>query len=77
LAETAFSDIEATLPRYREHTHRLRSGFGVSKLYAAQFDLQFNPTVLSAVSVTEGNFLRSGGVTLHEFPSVNQLLFSN
>ena len=35
----------------------------VTDLYAYQFDLSFNPTVLSTTSVTEGGFLPSGGST--------------
>jgi len=33
-------------------------------LYAAQFDLQFNPSTLTAVSVTQGRFLGTGGSTV-------------
>jgi general secretion pathway protein D len=33
-------------------------------LYAFQFDLGFNPNVISGVSVTEGSFLPSGGTTV-------------
>src|SRR5580693_6858462 len=36
---------------------------GITDLYAFQFDLTFDPTLLSAVSVTEGAFLPSGGTT--------------
>jgi len=36
---------------------------GITDLYAFQFDLTFDPTLLSAVSVTEGGFLPSGGTT--------------
>jgi hypothetical protein len=35
----------------------------VLDLYAFQFSISFNPTVLSALSITEGAFLRSGGIT--------------
>jgi hypothetical protein len=35
----------------------------VSDLYAYQFDLTFNPSVLSAVSSSEGPFLATGGST--------------
>jgi hypothetical protein len=35
----------------------------ITDLYAFQFDLTFDPTLLSAVSVTEGAFLPSGGTT--------------
>jgi hypothetical protein len=35
----------------------------VSNLYGYQFDLTFNPSVLQAVSSTEGTFLPSGGST--------------
>lgn len=37
---------------------------GVTDLYAFEFDLGFDPTVLSATNVTEGGFLLSGGPTL-------------
>jgi hypothetical protein len=36
---------------------------GITDLYAFQFDLSFDPTLLSAVSVVEGGFLPSGGAT--------------
>lgn len=36
---------------------------GVSDLYAFQFDLDFNPAVLSATSASEGAFLPTGGAT--------------
>src|ERR1700738_335986 len=35
----------------------------VADLYAFQFDLAFDPFVLSATGVTEGPFLPSGGIT--------------
>lgn len=35
----------------------------VTDLYAYQFDLDFDPLVLSAVSIDEGQFLLSGGTT--------------
>jgi adhesin HecA-like repeat protein len=35
----------------------------VRNLYGYQFDLSFNPTVLEAVSSSEGSFLSSGGTT--------------
>lgn len=35
----------------------------VNDLYGYQFDLTFNPTILQAVSSTEGTFLPSGGAT--------------
>jgi hypothetical protein len=35
----------------------------VADLYAFQFDLAFNPLVLSATGVAEGSFLPSGGTT--------------
>lgn len=35
----------------------------ITDLYAFQFDLSFDPTLLSAVSVSEGSFLLSGGMT--------------
>lgn len=36
---------------------------GAVDLYAYQFDLSFDPTIVSAVSLTEGTFLTSGGGT--------------
>ncbi len=36
---------------------------GITDLYAFQFDLNFNPSVLSAASETEGSFLPGGGAT--------------
>ncbi|HEY2779809.1 MAG TPA: cohesin domain-containing protein [Steroidobacteraceae bacterium] len=36
---------------------------GAADLYGYQFDLGFNPSVLSTVSVSEGSFLASGGST--------------
>lgn len=36
----------------------------VTDLYAFQFDLGFDPTILEAESVTEGSFLSSGGSTI-------------
>jgi hypothetical protein len=36
---------------------------GITDLYAFQFDLTFDPTILEADSVTEGAFLPSGGTT--------------
>ena len=36
----------------------------VTNLYGYQFDLTFNPSILEAVSSTEGTFLPSGGATL-------------
>jgi len=35
----------------------------VTDLFALQFDLAFNPAVLSVASITEGSFLPSGGST--------------
>src|SRR5271169_1310827 len=40
----------------------------VSDLYGYQLDLTFNPSVLSAVSITEGSFLQSGGNTTTFLP---------
>jgi len=36
---------------------------GVSDLYAFQFDLSYDPTVLELTNITEGSFLSSAGVT--------------
>lgn len=38
---------------------------GVADLYGFQFDLGFDPTILSATSITEGAFLALGGDTLY------------
>ena len=35
----------------------------VSDLYAFQFDISFDPAILSAIDVTEGSFLPGGGFT--------------
>jgi Cohesin domain len=35
----------------------------VTDLYAFQFDLSFDPSILSALTITEGSFLASGGGT--------------
>src|ERR1700733_5332824 len=35
----------------------------VTDLYAYQFDLEFDPSIVSAISVVEGQFLPSGGST--------------
>ena|SRR5579872_428830 len=35
----------------------------VSDLFAFQFDINFTPGILSAISITEGSFLPSGGTT--------------
>jgi len=45
----------------------------VSDLYGYQFDLAFNPTVLQAVSSTEGPFLATGGSTFF-IPGTNDNL---
>jgi hypothetical protein len=37
---------------------------GAVDLYAYQFDLGFDPTVLAAISVSEGSFLPAGGSTI-------------
>jgi hypothetical protein len=37
---------------------------GIIDLYAFQFDVLFNPTLLAAISVSEGPFLPSGGTTI-------------
>jgi len=40
----------------------------VTDLFAYQFDISFDPTILSAVNVAEGSFLLSGGFTTSFFP---------
>jgi general secretion pathway protein D len=47
--------------------------FGVTDLYAFQFDLGFDPTVLSVTSVTEGAFLQGGGPTLWIDPTIDNV----
>ena len=37
---------------------------GVSNLFAFQFDVGFDPPIVSAIGVTEGSFLPTGGSTL-------------
>ena len=44
-----------------------------SDLYAWEFDLGFDPTVLSATSVTEGGFLVAGGSTLFILGTIDNL----
>jgi hypothetical protein len=39
---------------------------GLTDLYAYQFTLNFDPTVLQATSVTEGGFLLTGGATFFD-----------
>jgi hypothetical protein len=36
----------------------------VLDLYAFQFDIGFDPAILSALNITEGSFLQSGGATI-------------
>ncbi len=47
---------------------------GVLDLYAYQFTLAFNPSVLQATSVTEGALLPSGGTTFFAGGTVNNTL---
>jgi hypothetical protein len=42
------------------------SASGMTDLYGYQFSLNFTPTVLHAVSVTEGPFLATGGATFFD-----------
>jgi Cohesin domain len=37
---------------------------GISDLYAFQFDIGFNPAIVSATSISEGSFLPGGGATI-------------
>lgn len=53
----------------------------VTDLYGFQFDLGFDPTILRAVDVGEGNFLASGGVATAFLPgnidnTLGQVLFT-
>jgi hypothetical protein len=43
----------------------------VTNLYGYQFDLTFNPSVLSAVSSSEGSFLTTGGNSTFFIPGTN------
>jgi hypothetical protein len=43
----------------------------VTNLYAYQFDLTFNPSVLTAVSSSEGSFLTTGGNSTFFIPGTN------
>ena len=47
--------------------------FGISDLYGFQFDIGFNPSVLSVLSVSEGGFLASGGTTLFSPGSIDKV----
>lgn len=44
---------------------------GVSDLYAFQFDMGYDPSVLSAGTISEGAFLPQGGLTLWDTGSIN------
>ena len=46
----------------------------VTDLYAYQFDVTFNPVVVSAASVTEGSFLAAGGSTFFVPGSIDNTL---
>jgi hypothetical protein len=48
----------------------------VTNLYGYQFDLTFNPTVLAAVSSSEGSFLAGGGST-YFIPGTNDNIGGN
>ena len=43
----------------------------VSDLYGYQFDLSFNPNLISAVSSSEGSFLTAGGTSTFFIPGTN------
>jgi hypothetical protein len=43
----------------------------ITDLFAFQFDLAFDPAILSAASVTEGSFLRNGGSTVFVPGTIN------
>lgn len=44
---------------------------GVSDLYAFQFDIGYDPSILSAGAISEGAFLLEGGSTLWDTGSIN------
>ena len=46
---------------------------GVTDLYAFQFDLLFNPTLLKAVNINEGAFLPAGGSTYFVPGTINYI----
>ena len=43
----------------------------VTDLYAFQFDISFDPAILSAINVTEGSFLPGGGSTFFDPGSID------
>jgi len=45
----------------------------VTDLYAFQFDISFDPAILSAASVTEGSFLNGGGLTFFISGTINNI----
>jgi hypothetical protein len=45
----------------------------VTDLYGYQFDIQYNPSILSAASVTEGPFLAAGGATFFIPGAINNI----
>jgi Cohesin domain len=54
----------STVDVNEDHTFSLDVDIAnITDLYAFQFDLGFDPTILSAISVTEGSFLPEGGAT--------------
>jgi hypothetical protein len=68
LASLSFADVisvqaPATNPTVGDIFTLDVDATGVTDLYAFQFDLRFNPSLLSAISVTEGGFLPNGGPT--------------
>ena len=59
-------------PIYIDDTFTLDiSAETVFDLAGWQFDIAFNPTILEAISVSEGNFLRTGGTTFFQAGSIN------
>ena len=46
---------------------------GATDLYAWQFDLGFDPSILEAISETEGPFLATGGATIFDPGTINNV----
>src|SRR6185437_5798294 len=63
-AQTVFSVVPSTSTAALGSTFVLDVNVsGATDLYGYQFDLAFNPAVLSAMSPTEGSFLSNAGAT--------------
>src|SRR5262245_25360222 len=69
VAQPAFADLVSIAPSSKTvtlgQTFTLDIAATVTDLYAFQFDLGYDPTVLSANSIVEGSLLPSGGSTFY------------